>query len=207
MTYYPSLNGFFFFDILRLVLLTDWAVHLYEKLIWNQCIWHGLGHTLWFEKKKDDWFSYVLIWSICLRFSWENTVRSALQVATAHRDFSDAATHSSCPTYPGCFLSWDRSILLQGSPQKRGAPRCGNRDTEWFMGRGIRYKPAPNTFNIKTAPGAGTQLSRQNTRQGFSSQYLRWGLVPGTCNPVLGIWGQQDQRFKVILGYTWCIWG
>lgn len=198
---------FFFFwyfkasSLNRLSCSSLWKTHLKPVHL----TWSGTYPVVW--KKKDDWFSYVLIWSICLRFSWENTVRSALQVATAHRDFSDAATHSSCPTYPGCFLSWDRSILLQGSPQKRGAPRCGNRDTEWFMGRGIRYKPAPNTFNIKTAPGAGTQLSRQNTRQGFSSQYLRWGLVPGTCNPVLGIWGQQDQRFKVILGYTWCIWG
>lgn len=44
-----------------------------------------------------------------------------VQVATARWDFSDVAPHSSCPSCPGCFLSWGRSIL-QDSPQKGGVP-------------------------------------------------------------------------------------
>lgn len=126
------------------------------QCVWNQHIWRGLGHTLWFEKIKG-WFSYGLIWSICFweRYSWEKTLMSALgnvvlvQVARACWDFSDTATQSSCATYPGSFLSWGRSILLQYSWQKRGAAPMWELSFfflsfDWtrngLWGRGIKYK-------------------------------------------------------------------
>lgn len=110
-----------------LVLLTDWAVHLYEELIWNQCIWHGLGpfDILCGLKKIKGWLIQLstnmvnLLLRKILLGELSDVCPSSValvQVATARWDFSDAATHSSCPTYPGCFLSWGRSILLQGSP-------------------------------------------------------------------------------------------
>lgn len=122
------MDFFFFLGILRLVLFNRlsssflWRTHLKPVHL----TWSGTYTVVW--KKIKGWFSYVLIWSICLweRFSRENTVLSALsvalvQVATACWDFSDVATHSSCPSCPGCFLSWGRSIL-QDSPQKGGVP-------------------------------------------------------------------------------------
>lgn len=129
------------------------------QCVWDQHIWHGLGHTLWFEELKG-WLSYVLIWSICFweRHSWEKTVMSALgsvalvQVAVACWGFSDTATHSSCPAYPGCFLSWSRSIFLQDSPQERWVPPMWELSVLFFLLTGHRMVYGAGDSNTKLFP-------------------------------------------------------
>lgn len=147
-----------FFGILRLF-------HLMNRLscsflwttwyVWNQHIWHGLGHTLWSGKIKG-WFSYVLIRSICFweRGSWEKTLMSALGRWRQH-----AGTFLTVllilPVPLTLAVSWaEAGAILQDSLQKRGVPPTWELSLFFFSfswtqnglwGRGTKYKPVSFT--------------------------------------------------------------
>lgn len=167
-----TLFSFWYFKSIslnRLSCSSLWSTHMKPAHL----TWSGTYTVVW--KKMKGWFSYVLIWSTCFwgRFSWENTVMSALEVWHWYKWPQHAGTSVMLLLTPPVPLipavpELVRSLLLQDSPQKGGVPsmwelRCFpfNRTQNGLWGRESNTKLFPlqtrfiNTFNIKTASVAG----------------------------------------------------
>lgn len=118
--------------------------------------WSGTYTVVWKNKRLIQLCTDTVNLLLRKRLLGENTDVCPWKMVTACWDFSDSATHSSCPTYPGHFLSWGRSNSTRQPAEKGSTSNVGIKFVLFsFLLTGHRMvygaeEPNTNLFPLQT---------------------------------------------------------